>query len=305
MTLDEMIVDIRREINEPVAVGHLSDLEITAYVNRAQDLMASKITEADQNFFEESDQSLGFILNQEEYDFPARINDRKITRVTRTDLAQPKQLMRIRFQEKDRYHSISVFLSGSDIQGDVYYLRGNKIGIKPTPLQTIAANILIHYIDLPKELHWADVGSPTGTTFIIPTATTGAAPIMRGGRVSTTPNYYIGSKIRILTGTDRGLERTITAFDVATRTATINTAWTSANVSNQQYVILTPIPVEYHDGLYQYALMKSCKKKGDRERFSLAKDEFDRIWNSLINTIEPRSFDENQHVRPPVDQHFD
>src|SRR3989344_5361885 len=103
MTLDELITDIRRELNEPSATGYFSDSELAAYVNRGQDLMSAKIIESDQNFFEESDQTLGFVANQEEYELPAALWDRKITKVTRTDLSSPKQLSKIRFQEKDHY----------------------------------------------------------------------------------------------------------------------------------------------------------------------------------------------------------
>ena len=300
-----MVADIRREINQSADAGSVSNSELMAYLNRGQDLLITKIVEADANFFEESDQTLGFIANQEEYELPAALWDRKITRITRTDLTEPRQLSRIRFQEKDSYTSANVFLSGNATDGSVYYIRGNKIGIKPTPSLTIAANILVHYVSMPHELHWAEVGSPATTTFVMPTATTGSSPLMKGGRVSTTPNYYVGARIRILGGTDRGLERKITAFTVATRTATIDSAWTAANVQHQQYVILSQIPVDYHDGIYQYGLMRASKKLGDRERFQMAADDWARVWNSLINTIEPRAYDENQHVRPPVDQHFD
>lgn len=305
MTLDELITDIRRELNEPSATGYFSDSELAAYVNRGQDLMSAKIIESDQNFFEESDQTLGFVANQEEYELPAALWDRKITKVTRTDLSSPKQLSKIRFQEKDHYHSASVFLSGSGTDGEVYYLRGNKMGVKPTPTTTIATNLLIHYVFHPHELHWAEVGSPDSTTFVMPTATTGSSPLMKGGRVSTTPNYYVGARIRILGGTDRGLERKITAYNVATRTATIDSAWTAGNVQHQQYVILSPVPLEYHDGLYQYALMRAAKKKGDVTRYEMASGDWARAWDTLVNTIEPRNFDENAHVRPPIDQHFD
>lgn len=301
MTLDEIVVDIRREFDQPEAVGRIGNNEVAAFVNRGHELLSQKIVEADQNFFEESDQTLGFVADQEEYDIPAAVQDRKITRITRTDQSSPHPLRRIRFQEKDQYANTDVFNASSGIDGAVYYIRGTKLGLKPTPKTTIATNIKIYYIAQPHELHWAEADSPTATTFRMPTATSGASPIMKAGRVSTTPNYYIGAKIRVLTGTDRGLERTITAFNVATRFATIGTSWTQANISNQQYVILSPIPVEYHDLLCQYAIMKLSQKIGDTQRFQVAKEFWTNGMDSLINTIEPRSYDENQYVRPPVD----
>ena len=298
MTLDEMIADIRREINQPASDGFLSNHEIAAFINRGQDTMAARIMEADQNFFDESDQTLGFIANQDEYDLPARLQNRKLTLVKRTDVNLPDGLTidYMPFQDARRLYGVS----GPIADPLVYYLRNQKLGIKPTPRVTVAANLLINYLMLPHELHWAQVDSPTGTTFRMPTSTVATPPYLKAGRISTTPNYYVGAKIRILGGTDRGLERTITAFDVATRFATIDSAWTQGNVSNQDYVILTPIMAELHNLLYQLGLMKCAKKAKDREAYQTAKDEIAATWG-IIDTIIPRHQDGPRHIPLPDD----
>lgn len=315
MTPDELLKDIRSELNEPVGGGAFTDFELMAWLNRAQDLVAAKIMEADQNFFEESDQTLALTADQEEYDLPAAIWNRKITLVTRTDLATPKPLTKIRFQDKNQYASSSVANFGTGSDGDVYYLRNNKIGIKPTPKSTYApvagvGNLLLNYLRLPHELHYSDIGSPTSTTGIIPTATV-SSPRMRAGRVSTTPNYYIGARLRFITPGYKsyGSETVVTAFNVNTRVMTFSPAVDFSDVPCAsvyvQYVVLTPIPAEYHDILYELVVMRAAKKKGDQARAAEAKDLLRTLWDNFVNTIEPRTFDENAHVRPPVDQNFD
>ena len=305
-----MIQDARRELNQPVNAGSISDHEFTAYGNHAQRLIASKIMEADQNFFEQSDQTLGFVKSQEEYLLPAFLWDRKITRVTRTDLSEPKQLHYIRFQEKEHYHSATLFSSGTALSGEVYYLRNNYLGLKPTPQSTIAKNILIHYLRLPHEMHLAQMKTVTSTTMTMPLATTGAAPLMQAGRLANTPNYYVGARLRVLANlivNGRGFETEITAFNVSSRLATVDTAFPSdiANGDHVQYVVLSAIPEEYHEIIYQTMLMKGAKKLNKKDVFAMAGENLRGLWENLVNTIEPRHFDENQHVRPPVDQHFD
>lgn len=304
MTFDEMIADIRREINQASSDGFLSSHEIAAFINRGQDAMVTRIMEADQNFFEDTDQTLGFVADQEEYDLPAKVQNRKLTLVKRTDLNVPdgKILEYMPFQQAKRLLGAGGALADIVTSDEVYYLRGNKIGIKPTPKITVATNLLLHYLQLPHELHWAQVDSPTGTTFRMPTSTTATPPYLKAGRISTTPNYYIGAKIRILSGTDRGLERTITAYNVATRFATIDSAWTLGNVQNQDYVILSPIPDEHHNLLYQLGLMKSAKKAKDNVAYAMAKDEVAAAWSLFDSNIGPRHQDGPRHVQMPDDE---
>jgi hypothetical protein len=323
VTLDEILKDVRNELNEPLNNGMFSNFELTALANRAQDLIGGKIVEADQNFFEQSDHSMAFVASQEEYLLPNLLASRKITRVTRTDLSVPKQLTRIRFQEKEQYHSASVFMSGAVQDADVYYIRGSGrggsfIGLKPTPGFTYTpvagvGNLLVHYLQMPHEMHMAVPKSLTSTSFIMPTNTTGAPPIpiLQAGRVQTTPNYYVNANIRFIQDkyNSRGAEATITAFNVATKAVTFSPAIDFTDVgygaNDTQYVILSAIPDEFHDCVFQFVLWRAAKKKGDAARAQMAMEMWNTLLGNLQMTIEPRAYDENQHVRAPLDQHLD
>ncbi len=312
MIIKEMIQDARRELNMAVGDKQIADDELAAFLNRGQDIMASKVIEADMNFFEESDATIGFVAEQEEYNLPEEVRNQRISRISRIDLVTPKPLTRIRFQEKDQYSSTSILVAGGDTNAGVYYLRGQRIGLKPTPKITLTANLLINYIRLPAELHWAEAESLTANTLIQPTekAPDDPSPVLLAGRASSEPTYYVGTRLRFITLDKKsyGSTHEITAWDVATRKITFTPAVDLSDVSYGEfleYCILTPIPDEYHQGMYAYMMMQAADKLGDAARFKMAEKAFKVVMDNLDNTIEPRVFDENLHVRPPVDQHFD
>src|SRR3990167_3203728 len=175
-TIDEMIADCRSELDEPSSTGHVSNYELANFGNHGQRLMALRIMEADPNFFEQSDQSLGFIADQEEYDLPGLLANRRITKLTRTDFSDRQAIDYVDFRKRDQFQPNGIYASGNASEGRYYYLRGNKLGLKPTPTSTIAANILIHFLQPPQDLLWAQVDSQSTTTFIIPTSTTATPP---------------------------------------------------------------------------------------------------------------------------------
>ncbi len=305
-TLNLAISDARSLLNEPSGVGSVTDHELAKWGNEAQKMLANAIQAADANFFEESDQSLGFIADTEEYDLPDVCRDRILTKVTRTDLSERVPIDLIRFQERDIYQQSGVMYTGANGEGRYYYLRGNKIGLKPTPRSTISANVLIHYLQLPHDLMYGllgtDAANVTTTTFKMPSSTTSASSLyVKAGRLHTRPNYYVNARIRILTGTARGLERTITAFNVATQFATIDSAWTVADVHTQDFVILSPLKDEYKSAMFHYMLMMAGLKKKNAELYKMGESEWARVYSALLETASLRSLEGNQYVHPPAD----
>lgn len=306
-TLNLAIADARSLLNEPSGVGAVTDHELAKWGNEAQKMLATAIAAADSNFFEESDQSIGFTANTEEYDLPDVCKDRVITKVTRTDLSERVPIDKIRFQDRDMYQQSGLVYTGANGEGRYYYLRGNKLGLKPTPRSTIATNVLIHYLQLPHDLMYGllgtDAANVTTTTFKIPSSTTVAASLyIKAGRLHTRPNYYVNARVRILTGTNgRGVERKITAWNVATGFATIDSAWTVADVHTQDFVILSPLKDEYKSAMFHYMLMMAGTKKKNPELYKLGEAEWSRVYKDLLETAQLRNLDGNTHVAPPAD----
>lgn len=307
-TLDLMVADCRSLLNEPAGIGHGTDYEIAKWINRGQQILARQMMADDTGFFEESDTSLGFIKDQEEYDLPDVCRDRIITKLTRTDLSENREINFIRFQRKDRVQSTGIFYVSGTLDGLFYYIRGNKLGIKPTPTTTIANNIELHYLQLPHDLLHADAKTPTTTTITFPTVTTGAAPILRAGRISTAPNYYVNARLRFIEGAQRGLEVKITAWNSKTLVATITptlTAGQVTDITNKQFVILSPLPEEFQQACFYFSTMMMGIKKKNPDLISQGRAIWSEVYKQVEDSAEIRHLDENTHVEPPVDDVFD
>lgn len=300
MTIDIWITKARNKANEPGIAGHISNTELVDAFNRAQDMVSSLILESDEAYYDVSDQSIGWVANTEEYNLPRPIASRKITKVTRTDLSMPSDLRPIRFQEKNEYELPGSAVNPSDRSW--YYLRGEKIGFKPTPKQTVSLNILLNYQQLPHEVHWAQAKTPTTTTFIMPTNTS-ITPYLKAGRVALEADYYVGARVRFITGASAGLEIPITAYDPATQTVTFAaiTGGQVTNITNADYVILSPHAKEYqHAGMWAMVVDLAIKKK-DIVLKEFAQGEMNAVLNKIRENVTPRTTDYGRYVRPPAD----
>jgi len=297
MSIDQLISQARSKANMPGIRGAMSDHEMIDAFNRVQRMVATLILEADEGYFDVEDTTVGFTANTEEADLPQPCAARKITKVTRTDLARPVDLWPIRFQEKNEYESSQY------TAGQFYYLRGEKIGFKPTPKSTIATNIKLNYQQLPHALHWAQAKTPTTTTFIMPTSTTATPPYLKAGRISQLADYYVNARFRIISGASIGLERKITAYNPATQTITFAaiTAGEVTAITNYDYVILSPLAEEYQDaGMWGMVVDLAIKTK-DVAIKEWAESEVNKLLNKINSSVTPRTLDMGRYIRPPAD----
>ena len=305
MTPKEMIADVRAECNTPSTQGRVTDTEIMLYLNRAKDLICTKIIEADVKHFE-SNANISFVADQEEYDIPRIFWQGKVSLVERYDSAgtfvktvEPMA----RFQDKEHYSAVANSVS-SEQAGDSYYIRGRKIGFKPKPASALTNAVKVYGIQLPHDMFWGTLGTgvadPTVSTFILD----GGAVL--AGRVSDETGYYTNAVVRVLSGTSgRGLERTITAYNAFTKTATIDTNWTIDDVKTQTYCIMGAWPEPYHHLAVSYAVYKvSAKPPSDEKLARLKRQEWMEGWKQLEDTISPRQVQENEHVHVPWDDDF-
>lgn len=306
-TIKEMITMVRNKLNEPLQNGYMVDTEISDWLNEAQEHYSNKIVEADESYFEEVNQTITFVVDQEEYDLPFEIRNRKISSVIRTDLISDLPLDKVRHQEA---REIAGLLPTPFSRTGVYYLRGNKIGFKPTPKVAPATpNIKIIFVRKVARMLWAKVGSADDGgaggvgRFIIPNAATD----LLAGRTSTEAGYYVHERIRLVTGNEIGFEATVTAYDPKTRIVTLDTAWPAAagTIDTNEFVFLSPIPEEYHSLLTWYATASLPTKSRDSEMFALATAKAKELEEQLINSIEPRSLDHSRHVRSAPDDYLD
>ncbi len=306
-TLNQMIEIVRNRLNEPLANGYLVDTEIADWLNEAQDHYVNMIVEADMAFFEEINQTIVWVVGQEEYDLPFEVRNRKISSVLRTDLAAEIPLDNIRHNEAKQ---IAGVLPNVFARGGIYYLLGNKIGFKPTPQEAPpTSNIKITFVRKVAHMLWAAVGSadnsgPSGAgRFVVPNS--GAD--LKAGRASTEADYYNHERIRLLTGPEVGFEATVTAYDPKTRIVTLDVPWpaTPSTINTNEFVFLSPIPEEYHPLLLWGASQSIPTKSRDSEMFALARAKAEKLEKQLTNSIEPRNLDHSRHVRTAEDDYLD
>jgi hypothetical protein len=297
VTLDEIIAMVRVEANLPLAKGRVSDTEIVHYVNRGKDFLAPDIIRVDQKYFE-ADDTISFVAGQEEYDIPRIFKDQRITLVERLspDGSVAGRLTYYRFQEKECWESPAVF--GVASVGRSYYLRDRKIGFKPRPTGNETNAVRVYGIQIPHDLlvNTIPAGSLDDTHFVIDNT----ANVVKG-RVRTETDYYKNAVLRVIDGPDTGLERRITAFNPASRLATIDVAWTTGNVTGRQFILLSKIPDEYHHALVKFAVAQIAAKTPDTTLYELAIGAFRGVQDNLKRTIPLRRMDDSPKVHYRAD----
>ena len=302
MNLSELIVDLRVELNMPSATGRFSNNNIAQLMNRAKDLIARRIISHDQRYLETS-KLIDFVADTREYDMPAELYQGRISYVERLN-ADGTVLRRcdpIVFQERERWETSN---SGLPQAGQVYYIRDRKLGFVPTPTSALTSAVRVYGPQFPPDMVWAALpsGWTTGaTTVVMPVATHAD---MKAGRPDSRLDYYKNCVLRMVTGTNTGSEKTISAYAPSTRTLTFPALTATAA---DEYVLLTTLPEDkYREAIKAYAAMKIAYAQGDWAAFKAAQS----IWQSevppvaggdLDDDIKPRHFDQPEYILPPVD----
>jgi hypothetical protein len=277
--------------------GEWSDDEILRWLNRADLHLTKKILEASEQYYEETDTSLGFIDGQREYDISGIFGGRlwKVTAVERTDVnTQNRFLFALdQFQDQQQYEGTSIAALVVPFR-DRFYIRGKFIGILPTPDSTVANNLKIYFNFLPAKMHVAKAGA-TPSTNQTTTFTMSASPIL--GTIIRTTDYYKGAVVEITSGQGIGQRRTITAFNRTTLVATVDSAWDTGGVPNQETVYeIAPQTLDaYQEVMTLYAVKGLLAKENEQYR------RYEALYNEqyadLINTIRDRQTSEARRVR--------
>lgn len=100
---------------------------------------------------------------------------------------------------------------------------------------TINGTLTVWAVQTPVRQSYGTASSATATTLVLPSSAT-------IGQTSVEPNYYVGARIGIESGTTgAGQVRRISAYDSATRTCTVPT-WTTTPTGTIVYSLLMDLP---------------------------------------------------------------
>lgn len=300
-----MVRKVRIDSGVTTGQTRVNGTTIMDLLNRGQELLATRATERDSGLFEVSE-TIDFVAGTQEYDLPRPFWNGRIKLVesldTSGEIAQ-SPILRVNLQDRARYN----------VRGGVpgiserftYYLRGQKIGFTPRPATSQSAAIRIWATQQPHDMFWGVLASGAGadlstTTFRLDavafTATVG------GGNVPSLTDYLKNARVRLLAGgSSRGVERTITAYNATTKVATIDSAWTVADVQNSQFVILSGIPDQYHQAMVAFAVLQLAAKDVDESMRTAHEDTWRAAFESMSTAISPRAIDAPDYVMPPAD----
>lgn len=303
----EMIVNVRAMLEEESEIGddgflheagEWSDSEILHWLNLADLHLVKKIVEADEQYFEDTDTSLGFIKDQLEYDFSSVFGGRvwKVTAVSRLDDNGDETFYFTvdQFQDQNQYQDQSIATLIIPYR-DRFYIRGTKIGLLPTPQETKANNVKLYFNVLPAKMHVGKCGAQPSSN-VSTTFTMASSPILGSIRKHAT-DYYKGMKVQITSGTGEGQIRTITGFNRSTLVATVDSAWDDGGTpnTNSVYEILPQGLEQYQEILELYAVLGLMAK--DDESYKSYNRLYSEKFDDLINTIRDRQTSEPRRVR--------
>lgn len=306
MDVKELLTAVRTYANMPAGDGGISNSGIVRFLNSGKDMIARRIIQQDAKHFEVYD-DIDLVADQQEYDIPRHFKDGRITLVERRNAAGEVlgKLEYRRFQEKSSLVDPEWPNEG---RGGYYYLRGRKIGLHSIPGESVTDGLRVYGIQMPHDMYWGDVPSTGLTTsaFVMSETHVRDSGDLRAGVCHHETNYYVNAIIRVLTGASaRGIERTCTAYNSTTRTWTISTVWTTADVDGQEFVILNPVAEMYPDALIGYALQCLAIPANDSNLRVMGKDMMGEWQNLVLSDVQPRHMDESQSMPLPVDDSMD
>lgn len=292
MTPERMVALARTLLNEAGIQGFWGDAELVGYLALAQDHFASKVQEADQEYFSDTF-TLDWVAGQEWYSLPARARDRRLTNMERIDGAAAVPVPILPQRRADRYRPLP---PDADRW---YYLRANQVGFFPLPTVTQGGIVEVTYVRRLTPMQYGTFSAVNSATQQTLRATGDAA---LKGETLLEADLYRGARIALTGGTGAGQERLITAWDPVTRKITVDSAWSPAPDGASVYEILTDIPAEFHEGLVKYALVQAAEKDEDSTGMVATwKADAGLVIAQLVNTVQNRQVQEPEYVREVVD----
>lgn len=269
----QMVADVQDELRD--TLGRSATVAVIGKkLNRSLRDLSAEIRRVQPNAFKYFTQ-VNVVAGTSEYNLPIDIPPNGITEVLPLDGSVNLSKRYVRFNERGRYISGNTFYYSVRHNG-----RNLVLVIVPEPTQN--ETVTVWYTKEPTAMQYGTPGSMTATTIVL------ADPPTMGQRyleASEPVNAYI----MITAGNAIGDVRRITAYNVGTRVATVDSAW-SNSLGNTRYEIL---PDWVSDQAADYLVwdvlrQEMSRNKDDKTDWDLARREkLDRIlqqWQTLQRT---------------------
>lgn len=214
--LSDLVTLIRKATNEPLTNPKYTDGDIVELIQAAMDVVLTDVhINTDHPIIIRH--SITLVSGSQDYILPPGVGE--ILRIAKIDTGT-------NLPQWEAWPG-----SYFNPAGHGWKVEGNVLRLLQDWLSTDTLEIM--YIPSAEALmHKATASAATATTITFPASVT-------DGTLDTRPNAYVGMVVRILSSTQNILEeRVVTAYDVATRVATLNKAWDTTPTGTIVYEVV-------------------------------------------------------------------
>jgi len=258
----------------------------TRWTNQSQQLIQNDVVIPEFEDWLVKKETITFTDGTREYDIPT--NTIKIRLVERTDVDTDREMYPLRGGIGDKFY----FRSDMDSNTREYYtFWGNQIYVLPEPADS-TATMQLWLIRKMADLSYGTASAADATTI-----TLAAAPTF--GDTSTQDDYYNGSKIYIVSGTNSGQAVPVTDYAGSTGICTV-ASWPGGTPSGTiVYSFLSDIPSEYDAVLAaRTALFAKIKDNADITQLS---SHYQELKTSMIKGMSQRQIQESTLMGVDID----
>ena len=270
----QMVADVQSELRDTLGRAATPAI-IGKKLNRSLRDLSAEIRKVQSNAFKYST-TVNVTVGVSDYDLPIDIPPNGITEVLPLDSQLSVSKRYVRFNDRGRYTS-----------GSTYYYtvrhNGRNLVLSILPPPTASETVTVWYTKEPTAMQYGTPGTMTANTILL-----AATPTI--GQRYLEASEPVNARIAITAGNAFGDVRRITAYNVTTRVATVDAAWTSVP-GNTVYEIL---PDWVSDQASDYLIwdvlrQEMARNKDDKTDWDqMRREKLERIlgqWQTLQKKI--------------------
>jgi hypothetical protein len=213
--LSECVSLIRKATDEPDTGPKYPDADLIEYIHSAFDqVLASINVETDHPILTRRDVSV--VSGTQDYLLPCNVSE--IWRIAKIDTNSGVPIWEVWPTNEYTFRG-----DGWTVEGNI--LRFHHLNVNAETLE------ILYIAGGDVSIHTATASAGAASTITFPASPT-------DGSLDTRPDAYAGYIVRTLSGTGAGQERIVSAYDSATRIATVRPAWTTAPDATTVYEVL-------------------------------------------------------------------
>ena len=290
--LQDIIVSVRDYLDEADSDNSdFTDSELTRYISREQDYLATKIRNVQQDFF---CRRFTFALTSGtiEYYLPRDVINLRLVENITSGVSGTAPFFTI--DEDDRDYSIILpqgIDSISGLTGDDFRYSGENQNISLekyslfghrmifTPGQNLTGHIRLWYTSHVPSMHYGTIAAATSTTVTL--SSTPTVGLLERGN-----NIYQEMLLGIYSGTGIGGIGRITEYVESTRVATVDSAFGTTPSGSAVYSIISPVPEQMSEMLSLGACIRARGRIDDSTDFQTMM--YTGMQREFLNEIDPR-----------------